>query len=277
VDVLVQALGMTGLKKSAVSALCAGLDERVTAFGQRPLTGSYPYVWLDAKYVTIREGDRVLSMAYVVATGVTAQGEREVLGCDVGPSEAEAFWTGFLRDLVARGLTGVQLVISDAHSGLVAALRTVLQWAQWQRCRVHALRNLLRHVPKHQPAMVAALVRTIFVQPDHAALAELARVAEALHPRFPRVADDLRDMAADLLAFLHFPAAHWRQIYSTDPLARLNREIGRRADVVGIFPNRAASLRLLGAVLMEQSEEWAAATRRYFSQESMAALATAGA
>jgi putative transposase len=207
VDDLVQALGMTGLKKSAVSALCAGLDERVTAFRQRPLTGAYPYVWLDAKYVTIREEDRVLSMAYVVATRVTAQGEREVLGCDVGPSEAEAFWTGFLRDLVARGLTGVQLVISDAHSGLVAALRTVLQGAQWQRCRVHALRNLLRHVPKHQQAMVAALIRTIFVQPDHAAaLTELARVAEALHPRFPRVADDLRDMAADLLAFLHFPA-----------------------------------------------------------------------
>jgi putative transposase len=273
VDALIQALGMTGLKKSAVSAVCAGLDARVTRFRQQAVTGAYPYVWLDAKYVKVREGDRVVSMAYVIATGVTAAAERAVLGCDVGPSESEAFWTGFLRDLVARGLTGVQLVISDAHSGLVAARRTVLQGAQWQRCRVHALRNLLRHVPKHQPAMVAALLRTIFVQPNHAtALTELAKVAEALHPRFPQVAGKLRDMAHDVLAFMHFPAAHWRQIYSTNPLERLNREVGRRADVVGIFPNRVASLRLVGAVLMEQHDEWAAAARRSFSQESMAAL-----
>jgi len=180
VDDLVQALGMTAMKTSAVSAFCAGLDERVTAFRQRPLTGSYPDVWLDAKYVKIREGDRVLSMAYVVATGVTAQGEREVLGGDVVPSEAEACQTGFLRDLVARGLTGVQRVISDAHSGLVAALRTVLQGVQRQRCRVHALRSLLRHVPKHPQAMVPALIRTIFVQPDHAvALTELAKALAA--------------------------------------------------------------------------------------------------
>ena len=276
VDALVQALGMTGIKKSAVSIVCQGLDERVTAFRQRPLTGPYPYVWLDAKYLKVHEGDRVVSLAFVVATGVNGAGDREVLGCDVGPSESKEFWTGFLRDLTARGLAGVQLVISDAHSGLVAAIGTVFQGAAWQRCRVHALRNLLRHVAKGQQAMVAAVIRTIFVQPTHqAAVTELAKVAEALAPRFPLVADDLRDMAADLLAFMHFPSEHWRQIYSTNPLERLNREIGRRADVVGIFPNRVATLRLCGAVLMEQSDEWAAAPRRYFSQESMGKLPAA--
>ncbi len=271
VDELVQALGMTGLSKSSVSALCQGLDERVEAFRNRTLSGPFPYVWLDAKYLKVREGDRVLSMALVIATGVNAQGDREVLGCDVGPSEEAAFWTQFLRGLLDRGLTGVQLVISDAHRGLQHAIQAVFQGASWQRCRVHALRNLLATVPKSAQAMVAAMVRTIFVHPDKpAALLQLAKVAETLQSRFPQAATALRDMADDLLAFMSFPAEHWRQIYSTNPLERLNREIGRRTDVVGIFPNRTAALRLAGAVLMEQQDEWLAASRRYFSQESMA-------
>jgi len=273
VDELVQALGMTGISKSTVSALCQSLDARVEAFRTRPLTGPIPYVWLDAKYLKVREADRVLSMALVVATGVNDRGDREVLGFDVGPSEDADFWTAFLRQLIDRGLHGVQLVISDAHRGLHQAIRTVLHGASWQRCRVHALRNLLAHVPKSAQAMVAALVRTIFVQPDKpTALVELNKVAETLHRRFPQAANALRDMAEDLLAYMSFPPEHWRQIYSTNPLERLNREIGRRADVVGIFPNRAAALRLVGAVLMEQSDEWIAAPRRYFSQESMAKL-----
>ena len=271
VDELVQALGMTGLSKSSVSALCQGLDERVEAFRNRTLSGPFPYVWLDAKYLKVREGDRVLSMALVIATGVNAQGDREVLGCDVGPSEEAAFWTQFLRGLLDRGLTGVQLVISDAHRGLQHAIQAVFQGASWQRCRVHALRNLLATVPKSAQAMVAAMVRTIFVHPDkQAALLQLAKVAETLQSRFPQAATALRDMADDLLAFMSFPAEHWRQIDSTNPLERLNREIGRRTDVVGIFPNRTAALRLAGAVLMEQQDEWLAASRRYFSQESMA-------
>jgi putative transposase len=273
VDELVQALGMTGVSKSTVSALGQSLAERVTAFRTRPLTGPYPYVWLDAKYLKIREGDRVVSMALVVATGVTAQGDRERLGCDVGLSDDAAFWTAFLRSLVARGLAGVPRVLSDAHGGLQKAIQTVLQGATWQRCRVHALRNRLAHVPKTAQAMVAAAIRTIFVQPTPAAArADLQKVAATLEDRFPPAATALQDMADDLLAYMTFPAAHWRPIYSTNPLARLNREIGRRADVVGIFPHRAAALRLSGAVLMEQSDEWAAAPRRYFSQESMAGL-----
>ncbi len=274
VDALVQALGMTGISQSAVSALCQGLDERVTAFRTRPLEMAYPYVWLDAKYLKVREGDRVLSMALVVATGVNADGVREVLGCDVGPSEEAAFWTAFLRDLKTRGLTGVQLVISDAHTGLQQAIRTVLQGASWQRCRVHFVRNCLAHVPKSAQALTATLVRTIFVQPDAAAArAQLASVVTTLQERYPQAATVLQDAAEDILAFMPFPPDHWRQIASTNPLERLNREIGRRTDVVGIFPNRAATLRLAGAVLMEQHDEWLAAPRRYFSQESMAALA----
>ncbi len=273
VDALVQALGMTGISKSAVSALCQGLDERVTAFRTRPLETAYPYVWLDAKYLKVREGDRVLSMALVVATGVNAEGVREVLGCDVGPSEEAAFWTAFLRDLKARGLTDVHLVISDAHTGLQQAIRTVLQGASWQRCRVHFVRNCLAHVPKSAQALTATLVRTIFVQPDAAAAqAQLTTVVNTLQERYPQAATVLQEAAEDILAFMAFPPDHWRQIASTNPLERLNREIGRRTDVVGIFPNRAATLRLAGAVLMEQHDEWLAAPRRYFSQESMAAV-----
>ena len=275
VDQLVQSLGMTGISKSQVSQLCQGLDERVTRFKQRPLESTYPYVWLDAKYLKVRDGDRVVSMAFVVATGVAQSGDREILGFDIGLSEDAAFWTAFLRDLVARGLRGVQLVISDAHTGLQAAIRQVLQGTSWQRCRVHFMRNLLVHVPKQAQTMVSALVRTIFAQPDQPkAREELGRVADHLAERFPKAAALLADAEDDVLAYMGFPHEHWKQIASTNPLERLNREIGRRADVVGIFPNRAAALRLVGAVLMEYSDEWAAFPRRDFSQTSMAKLET---
>lgn len=273
VDDLVQALGMTGVSKSQVSRLCAELDETVEAFRNRPLTGRYPYLWLDAKYIKVREGGRVANMALVVAVGVRESGDREVLGLDVGPSEDGAFWTAFLRHLVSRGLKGVLLAISDAHVGLQEAIRTVLAGAAWQRCRVHFMRNLLAYVSKGLQSMVSALVRTIFAQPDQkAARAQLSKVAENLQGRFPRVAQLLRNAEDDILAYMAFPVEHWRQLHSTNPLERLNREIGRRTDVVGIFPNREAVIRLTGAVLLEQQDEWCAAPRRYFSQESMAKL-----
>ena len=273
VDQLVQSLGMSGISKSQVSQLCQGLDERVQRFKQRALESTYPYIWLDAKYLKVREGDRVVSMAFVVATGVAQTGDREILGFDIGLSEEAAFWAAFLRDLVARGLRGVQLVISDAHTGLQAAIRQVLQGASWQRCRVHFLRNLLVHIPKSAQTMVSALVRTIFAQPDQdKARAELRRVADNLEERFPKAAALLAEAEDDIVAYMRFPTEHWKQIASTNPLERLNREIGRRTDVVGIFPNRAAALRLVGAVLMEYNDEWAAFPRRYFSQTSMEKL-----
>jgi putative transposase len=254
------------------AAPCQGLDERVEIFPNRTLTGPFPYVWLEAKYLKVREGGRVLSMALVIATGVNTQGDREVRGGDVGPSEDADFWTPCLRGLLDRGLTGVPRVISDAHRGLQQAIQAVFQGASWQRCRVHALRNLLATVPKSAQALGAALVRPIVVHPDkRAALVQLAEVAETLPSRFPQAATALRDRADDLLAFMSFPAEHWRQIASTNPLERLNRAMGRRTDVVGIFPHRTAALRLAGAVLMEP-HEWLAAPRRDFSHESMAKL-----
>jgi len=273
VDDLVQALGMTGISKSQVSRLCAELDEAVQAFRNRPLEGCYPYVWLDAKYVKVRENGRVSNMALVIAVGVRDTGEREVLGFDVGPSEDGAFWTDFLRQLVTRGLKGVLLVISDSHVGLQEAIRAVFSGASWQRCRVHFMRNLLAYVPKHFQSMVAAAVRTVFAQPDQqAARRQLAVVVENLRQQFPRAARMLQDAEDDILAYMAFPTEHWRQLHSTNPLERLNREIARRTDVVGIFPNREAVIRLAGAVLMEQQDEWIAAPRRYFSQASMAKL-----
>ncbi len=273
VDELVQTMGMTGISKSEVSRIAKQLDERAEAFRQRQLDGEYPYIWLDAKYLKVREGDRVVSMALVVATGVRSTGEREILGCDIGLSEDAPFWTEFLRSLKRRGLKGVKLAISDAHEGLRQAIETVLVGASWQRCRVHFMRNLLSQVPKQAQAVTAALIRTIFVQPTKQdALRQLAQVAESLRPRFPKVAEMLLTSSEDVLAYMSFPSEHWRQIHSTNPLERLNREIGRRADVVAIFPNRPSVLRLVGAVLMEHNDEWAAATRRYFSQESMAKL-----
>jgi putative transposase len=275
VDDLVKALGMEGISKSQVSRLCQELDAEVERFRTRRLDGPYPYVWLDATFVQVRQQGRVVSQAIVIAIGVRASGEREVLGLDVGPSEDGAFWLAFLRSLVARGLGGVQLVISDAHQGLAGAIAAVLGGASWQRCRVHFLRNCLALVPKSAGAMVAATIRTVFAQPDAASAREQwRRVADGLRPRYPRLADLLDAAEADVLAYLAFPAAHWRQIWSNNPLERLNKEIKRRTDVVGIFPDTAAVIRLVGAVVAEQHDEWQTG-RRYFSAESLAALAPA--
>jgi putative transposase len=273
VDELVKALGLDGISKSQVSRLCEALDEEVERFRQRRLEGAYPYLWLDATFVKVREGGRVVSMAIVLAIGVRSSGEREVLGLDVGPTEDGAFWHGFLRGLVARGLAGVQLVTSDAHGGLKAAIAAALHGAAWQRCRVHFLRNALALVPKGAQEMVAATIRTVFVQPDAAAAKEQWRkVADGFRARFPRVAQLLDEAEADVLAYLAFPREHWRQVWSTNPLERLNKEIKRRTDVVGIFPNGPAVVRLVGAILAEQHDEWQVA-RRYFSAESLAKLA----
>ena len=272
VDALVQALGMTGISKSQVSRLCAELDAQSEAFGSRRLEGEFPYLWLDATYFHVREGGRVTSMALVVAYGVNEVGLREVIGLDVGPSEEGAFWLAFLRGLVARGLKGVQLVISDAHVGLRQAIRAILAAASWQRCRVHFMRNLLALIARDAQQMVAALVRTIFAQPDAAsARSQLAKVAESLRVRFPRAAALLEEAEQDVLAYMAFPQEHRRQLHSTNTLERLNKEIKRRTDVVGIFPNQTSLLRLVSAVLEEAQEEWRI-QRRYFSAESMRKL-----
>lgn len=272
VDALVQSLGMDGISKSAVSRLCGSLDEQVTAFRERRLDAVYPYLWLDARYEHVREDGRVQSMAVVVAYGVRADGVRDVLGVGVERGEDVACWRAFLQDLVARGVRGVQLVISDAHPGLKHAVREVFVGASWQRCRVHFLRNVLALVPKTAQAMVAATVRTIVEQPDRqAAQAQLAHVVGVLAARFPRVVRLLEEAAEEVFTFYDFPIAHRRQIYSTNPVERLNKELKRRSAVVGIFPNRAAVLRLLGAVLAEQSDEWRVG-RHYFSETSMRQL-----
>ena len=234
--------------------------------------GGSPYAWLDATYVKVRQDGRVSSMAVVVAIGVTASGEREVLGLEVGPSEEGAFWVQFLRGLLARGLTGVQLVISDAHRGLKVAIGAVLQGTSWQRCRVHFVRNALALVPKSSAQMVAATIRTVFVQPDAATAREhWRRVSDSFRVRFPKLSELLDQAEEDVLAYLTFPAERWKQIWSNNPLERLNREIKRHTDVVGIFPNEAAVVRLVGAVLAEQHDEWQV-SRRYFSVESLAKL-----
>ena len=272
VDDLVQALGMQGISKSQVSRLCQTLDAEVQRFRNRRLEGRYPYVWLDATFVKVRENGRVVSTAVVIAIGVKDSGEREVLGFDVGPSEDGQFWLQFLRSLAARGLSGVQLVISDAHHGLKSAIAAVLQGASWQRCRVHFMRNVLGLVQKPVAQMVAATIRTVFVQPDATSARDTWRkVADSFRQRFPRVAELLDEAEADVLAYLAFPTEHWRQIWSNNPLERLNREVKRRADVVGIFPNQAAVIRLVGAVLAEQHDEWQVC-RKYFSAESLAKL-----
>jgi putative transposase len=273
VDDLVKALGLDGISKSEVSRICADLDPVVEAFRTRPLMGEYPYVWLDATYHKVRIDNRVVSQATVVAIGVTLDGERQILGVDVGASEDRSFWTAFLRSLVKRGLAGVRLVISDAHEGLKHAIATVLSGAAWQRCRVHFMRNLLATVPQAMREPIAAIVRTIFAQPDHAsALTQLHKVSDGLRARFPQAAALLEEAAEDILAHKHFPEEHRRQLHSTNPLERLNKEIKRRSNVVGIFPNVRATIRLVGAILLEQDDEWAVAERRYFSIESMKRL-----
>ena len=272
VDEVVQALGMTGISKSQVSRICQELDGEVERFRSRRLDGPYPYLWLDATYVKVRQDGPVVSLAVVIAIGVRATGEREVVGLDVGASEDGACWLQFLRGLVARGLGGVKLVVSDAHEGLKGAIAAALHGAGWQRCRVHFLRNALALVPKSAAEMVAATIRTVFVQPDAASTQEQwRRVADGLRGQFPKLAELMDDSEADVLAYTAFPREHWRQIWSNNPLERLNKEVKRRTDVVGIFPNEAAIVRLVGAVLLEQHEEWQVG-RRYFSAESLAKL-----
>lgn len=275
VDDLVQALGLeAGISRSEVSRICAELDTSLDVFRQRSLAHTgFPYVFLDATYLKGRSGGAVTARAVVVATGVTQGGEREVLGLAVGDSEDGAFWTEFLRSLRARGLSGVRLVISDAHLGLKQAIATVMLGAAWQQCRVHFVRNVLARVPRGSAEMVAAAVRTIFAQPDAEAVAEqFERIAEMLGRQFPDVATMLCDAREDLLAFSVFPIAHWRKLWSTNPIERLHREIKRRTDVVGVFPNDAAINRLVTAVLVEQHDEWQVAERRYLAEGSMAAL-----
>jgi putative transposase len=271
VDDVVKAMGIEGISKSQVSAMAAELDVVVDAFRSRPLdAGPYTYVWLDALTQKVREAGRVINVAVVVATGVNTNGNREVLGVDVITTEDGAGWTAFLRGLVARGLSGVALVVSDDHKGLKAAIGAVLTGAAWQRCRTHFARNLLTRVPRASQGMVATLVRTIFEQPDHQSVwAQHERVVEQLGGRFDDAATMLIDAGPDLLAFSTFPVEHWSAIRSNNPQERLNKELRRRTDVVGIFPNRAAVMRLVGAVLAEQNDEWAVA-RRYMGAESLA-------
>jgi putative transposase len=276
VDDLVDALGApSGIKKSEVSRICAALDETVGAFRTRRLDHiEFPYVYLDATYLHVRnQTSQVTSMAVVIATGITATGEREVLGVDVGDSEDEVFWRGFLKSLRQRGLSGVRLVISDQHAGLVAALRRVFQGASHQRCRVHFARNLLALVPKTHQDMVAAVFRTIFAQPDPDTVSTTwDQVRDQLADRFPKIGPLMDDAKAEVLAFSAFPRSHWSKVWSTNPLERLNKEVKRRARVVGIFPNEASVIRLVGAVLADIHDEWQAGDRRYLSEGSMALL-----
>ncbi len=275
VDDLVRALGVSsGISKSTVSRICEQLDEEVAAFRGRSLDHlEFPYVFVDATYLHGRKDHRVVSRAVVVATGVAVDGNREVLDLDVGDTEDEVFWTQFLRRLRKRGLSGVVLVISDAHTGLTAAIRKTMSGASWQRCRVHFMRNLLARVPKGHAEMVAATVRTIFAQPDPASTRDQLRlVSDMLRERHPAVSDLLIDAETDVTAYAGFPHPHWKKIWSTNPLERLMREIKRRADVVGIFPDDNSILRLVGAVLSEQHDEWQVTDRRYLSEESMALI-----
>jgi len=272
VDDLVGALGLeSGISKSEVSRICAELDTSLEVFRTRSLEHvEFPYMLLDATYVKARVAGRVVSRAVVVATGITRTGDREVLGVDVGDSEDGAFWTAFLRSLRARGLTGTQLVISDAHQGLVAAVGAVMIGAAWQRCRVHFMRNVLAKIPRASGEMVAAAIRTIFAQPDQTHVeTQFDEITTMLERQFPVIADMLQDARADLLAFSSFPAAHWKKIWSTNPIERVHKEIKRRTNVVGIFPNDAALLRLVTAVIAETHDEWQVTDRRYLSEGSM--------
>ena len=272
VDDLVPAMGMTGISKSQVSRLCGEIDDKVQSFLTRPLEGDWPYVWLDATYVKVRQAGRIVSVAVIIAIGVNVDGRREVLGMDIGPSEAETFWTEFLRKLARRGLRGVKLVISDAHEGLKAAIGRVL-CATWQRCRVHFMRNLLAHAGRNGRRVAAAFIGTAFAQEDTvAARGQWNRVVKQLKPSLPKLADFMDEAESDVLAYMDFPAAHRTKLHSTNPIERLNGEIKRRTDVVGIFPNEEAILRLVGAILLEQNDEWAVQRTRYMTLETIAPL-----
>jgi putative transposase len=271
VDRLVEQMGLRGMSKDQVSRLCRGLDEQVAAFRERELEGAYPYLWLDAKVERVREPGGVRQKCLVLAYAVHESGRREVLGLDVGEAETEAFWREFLRSLRSRGLRGVRLCVSDAHQGLKHAIAQVLG-CPWQRCTVHFTRDMLGHVAKAQQPLVSGAIRQLFHAADHAEARErLDQVVEQLAGPAPKVADLLEAAEPDLLAFYAFPPEHWSKLRSTNPLERVNREIGRRSDVVGIFPNDAALIRLAGALLLEQNDEWLVG-RRYLSQESLSGL-----
>jgi putative transposase len=272
VDDLVKAMGGTGISKSQVSRLCEEIDGKVKAFLDRPIEGDWPYLWIDATYVKARDHGRIVSAAVIVAVGVNGDGRREVLGMDIGPSEAETFWTEFLRKLRRRGLRGVKLVVSDAHEGIKAAVAKVLT-ASWQRCRVHFMRNVLAHAGKSGRRVVSALIATAFAQDDAtAASAQWRRVADQLRPKLPKLAVLMDEAEPDVLAYMGFPAAHRAKLHSTNPIERLNGEIKRRTEVVGIFPNEAAIVRLVGAILLEQNDEWAVQRARYMTLETIAPL-----
>jgi transposase-like protein len=272
VDDLVKAMGMSGISKSQVSRLCEEIDERVKAFLDRPIEGDWPYLWIDATYVKVRQNGRIVSVAVIVAVGVNADGRREVLGMDIGPSEAETFWTGFLRKLARRGLRGVKLVVSDAHEGIKASVAKVLT-ASWQRCRVHFMRNALAHAGKSGRRVVSAFIATAFAQDDAVTAGKQWRsVADQLRPKLPKLATLMDDAEPDVLAYMSFPAQHRAKLHSTNPLERLNGEIKRRTEVVGIFPNEDAITRLVGAILLEQNDEWAVQRARYMTLETISPM-----
>jgi transposase-like protein len=272
VDDLVKAMGMSGVSKSQVSRLVEEIDDKVQAFLTRPIEGDWPYLWIDATYIKVREAGRIVSVAVTLAVGANADGRREVLGMAVGPSEAETFWTDFLRSLARRGLRGVKLVISDAHEGIKAAVSKVMH-CTWQRCRVHFMRNVMAHAGKSGRRVVSAFITTAFAQEDEAAARQQwRRVADQLRPKLPKLAAFLDEAETDVLAYMTFPTAHRAKLHSTNPLERLNGEIKRRTEVVGIFPNQAAITRLVGAILLEQNDEWAVQRCRYMTLESVAPL-----
>src|ERR1700690_409252 len=272
VDDLVKAMGMSGVSKSQVSRLCEEIDERVKAFLDRPIEGEWPYIWIAATYVKVRQNNRIVSVAVILAIGVNNDGRREVLGMDIGPSEAETFWTAFLRKLARRGLRGVKLVVSDAHEGIKAAVSKILT-ATWQRCRVHFMRNALAHAGKSGRRVVSAFIATAFAQDDaEPAKAQWRRVADQLRPKVPKLAALMDRAEPDVLAYMSFPPQHRTKLHSTNPLERLNGEIKRRTEVVGIFPNEAAITRLIGAILLEQNDEWAVQRARYMTLETIAPL-----
>ena len=270
VDDLVQAMGMSGISKSQVSRLCTEIDDRVQSFLERPLEGDWPYLWLDATYVKMRDAGRIISVAVIIAVAVNDQGRREVLGMAIGASEAATFWTEFLRSLARRGLRGVKLVISDDHKGLKAAVTRIFN-ATWQRCRVHFMRNLLAHAGKQGRRVVSAFVATAFAQDDaQAAKTQWRQVADQLRPKAPKLAGLMDEAEPDVLAYMSFPKEHQTKLHSTNPIERLNGEIKRRTNVVGIFPNEAAVTRLIGAILLEQNDEWAVQRARYMTLETIA-------
>jgi transposase-like protein len=272
VDDLVRAMGMSGISKSQVSRLCEEIDERVHAFLDRPIEGDWPYLWIDATYVKVRQAGRIVSVAVIVAVGVNTDGKREVLGMDIGASEAETFWTEFLRKLTRRGLRGVKLVISDAHEGIKAAVSKLL-CSSWQRCRVHFMRNALAHAGKSGRRVVSAFIATAFAQETPEAASQQWRaVADQIRPKVSKLATLMDDAEEDVLAYMAFPKEHRTKLYSNNPIERLNGEIKRRTNVVGIFPNEAAITRLIGAILLEQNDEWAVQRARYMTLETMAPL-----